>query len=275
MPKDPLQRPNIKSLIRALATINPLLAAQEKNTTLFDQICARMESYSNELEYQVTKRTVELMEETEKCNAIINQILPRSIAQQLRAGERILPEFFECTTILFTDLHGFADFAKNNPPETAIAVISATEICIDKLTTECDVYKVEAISDSFMVASGVPERIGCNHIERIAVFAIKLVTLQPQLTFLQSLCFKTGIHSGPCAAGLMGLKRPRYCLFGDTVNMASRMCSHGLPGRIHLSPDSQLLLEQFTQFMVEERGVLAIKGKYETTTYWLLPAYRM
>ncbi|XP_055333957.1 atrial natriuretic peptide receptor 1-like [Paramacrobiotus metropolitanus] len=272
--QDPLQRPNIKSLIRALARVNPMLAAQEKNTTLFDQICARMESYSIELEYQVTKRTAELMEETEKCNAIINQILPRSVAKQLRAGEKVLPEFFECATILFTDLHGFADFVEGNSPETTIAVTSATEVCIDKLTTECNVYKVEAISASFMVASGIPERIGINHIERIAVFAKKLMDLQPQLAFLQSLQFKTGIHSGPCAAGLMGLKRPRYCLFGDTINMASRMCSHGLPGRIHLSPDSQLLLKRFSQFVVEERGLLSVKGKHEVTTYWLHPSPR-
>ncbi|XP_055333862.1 atrial natriuretic peptide receptor 1-like [Paramacrobiotus metropolitanus] len=264
------QRPDIKSLLRALA---PMLSPHSHKTTstFFDQIYARLEGYSAELECQVTKRTSELMEEMDKCDAIINQFLPRSVAKQLRAGEKVLPEFFECATILFTDLHGFADFVKIHAPEMTIAVTSATEVCIDKLTTECDVYKVEAVNDSFMVASGIPERIGIKHIERIASFATRLVELQTQFTFLENLRFKTGIHSGPCAAGLMGLKRPRYCLFGDTVNMASRMCSHGLPGRIHISPESQLLLEQFSQFIVEARGLQAIKGKYEIATYWLLP----
>ncbi|XP_055334069.1 atrial natriuretic peptide receptor 2-like [Paramacrobiotus metropolitanus] len=269
---DPLQRPDISSLLHSLARISPTLASDKRKTTLFDKIISRLENYAVELECQVIKRTSELTEEMNKCDAIIHQFLPRYIAKQLRAGEKVLPEFFECATITFTDLYGFADFVKNQPPEMTITLTSATEACIDKLSTECGVYKVEAIGDSFMVASGLPERIGINHIERTAVFATRLMELRPQLTFLHNLRFKIGIHSGPCAAGLMGSKRPRYCLFGDTINMASRMCSHGLPDRIHLSPESQLLLEQFTEFVVQPRGRQLIKGKYEMMTYWLIPS---
>ncbi|XP_055334072.1 guanylate cyclase 32E-like [Paramacrobiotus metropolitanus] len=205
-----------------------------------------------------------------KCDAVINQILPRFIARLLRVGETVLPEYFDCVTILFVDLYGFPDFIQTHPPETTLHLISATEACIDKLSTEGNVYKVEAVNDSFMVASGLPERIGNDHVARIAEFSTRLIRVQPESTFMPMLQFKIGFHSGPCAAGLMGQKRPRYCLFGDTVNMASRMCSHGLPNHIHLSPDSQSLLEKFCLFVLEPRGLLAIKGKHEMTTYWLI-----
>ncbi|XP_055333914.1 receptor-type guanylate cyclase gcy-3-like [Paramacrobiotus metropolitanus] len=269
---DKNQRPNIKTLCVMLADISPILAVRKQKISLIDKICAGLEDYSANLERQVAVRTHELEEEMNKCDAIINQILPGSVAKQLRVGEKLLPEFYDCVTIMFTDLHGFGDFIKIQQPQTTIDLISSTEAHIDKLSMECEVYKVEAVMDSFMLASGLPERIGKNHIERIATFALKLLDSHPHLAFLLNLQLKIGIHSGPCAAGLMGSKRPRYCLFGDTVNVASRMCSHGLPNHIHLSPESQLLLEQFEQFSVESRGRQAIKGKYEMTTYWLLPA---
>ncbi|XP_055355070.1 atrial natriuretic peptide receptor 1-like [Paramacrobiotus metropolitanus] len=267
---DPLQRPDAARLRREMVQINPLLAPNKKKTTLFDKIYKRLERYAMELEGQVATRTWELKEEMEKCDAIISQFLPKSVAKQLRAGEKVSAEIFESVTVLFADLYGFADFIKSSSPEMTISLIAATEAFIDRLSTECEVYKVEAVMDSFMVASGLPERIGKNHIQRMAGFVIKLMEAKHQSTFLLNLQFKIGMHSGPCAAGLMGLKRPRYCLFGDTINMASRMCSHGLPGHIHLSPHSQALLENFRQFAVESRGLQAIKGKDTMTTYWLL-----
>ncbi|XP_055334073.1 atrial natriuretic peptide receptor 1-like [Paramacrobiotus metropolitanus] len=247
-------RPNIQDLCRALAGVSPLLDPGNRKATLIDKICIRLENYSADLERQVAIRTTELIkemgkcdaiinqilprlelysadlerqvairtnelkEEMDKCDAIINQILPRSVAKQLRAGEKVSPDCFDCVTIMFTDLYGFADFIKAEPPEVTIDLISATETHIDKLSSEGGVFKVEAISDSFMVASGLPEIIGRRHIERIAAFAIRLLTSQPQLSFLRDLRFKIGIHSGPCAAGLMGLKRPRYCVYGLNID---------------------------------------------------------
>ncbi|XP_055330810.1 atrial natriuretic peptide receptor 1-like [Paramacrobiotus metropolitanus] len=141
------------------------------------------------------------------------------------------------------------------------------EIPID----ECDVYKVEAVSDSVLVASGLPIPIGSEHISRMADFALLLLQLQPSLGFPDELRLMLGLHSGPCAAGVIGMKRPRYCLFGDTINVASRMCSQGLPGRIHLSCASAALLQEYDDqgYVIELRGLVQIKGRGDMTTYWL------
>ncbi|XP_055353999.1 atrial natriuretic peptide receptor 1-like [Paramacrobiotus metropolitanus] len=264
---DPQQRPSMPRLRSRIADISPLLMLSR--TKLFDKIYKRISDYSEDLENLVAIRTHNLQEEMSKCDAIIGQFLPRSIVKQLRVGRDVMPELFDSVTVMFTDLSGFVDFVEASSPESTISLIGETEACFDRLSTRYDVYKVEAVGDSYLVASGLPERIGNDHIQRIAFFALKLMESESQLTFLRTLRFKVGLHSGPCAAGVLGLRRLRYCLFGDTVNLASRMCSQGLPGRIHISSESRTLLGGFPEYSVDRRGILAIKGTLEMTTYWL------
>ncbi|XP_055353998.1 atrial natriuretic peptide receptor 1-like [Paramacrobiotus metropolitanus] len=261
---DPQQRPSMPRLRSRIADISPLLTLSR--TKLIDKIYKRLSDYSEDLENLVANRTYNLQEEMSKCDAIIGQFLPRSIVKQLRVGRDVMPELFDSVTVMFTDLSGFVDFVEANSPESTISLIGDTEACFDRLSTRCDVYKVEAVGDSYLVASGLPERIGDNHVQRIAFFALKLMEFESQLTFLRALRFKVGLHSGPCAAGVLGLRRLRYCLFGDTVNLASRMCSQGLPGRVHVSSESKTLLENFPEYSVDRRGTLAIKGTFEMTT---------
>ncbi|XP_055354001.1 atrial natriuretic peptide receptor 1-like [Paramacrobiotus metropolitanus] len=258
---DPQQRPSMPRLRSSIAEISPLLTLDRNN--LIDKIYNRLSDYAEDLESLVAVRTNILQEEMSKCDDIISQFLPRSIVKQLRVGRGVMPELFESVTVMFTDLSGFVDFVEANSPESTISLIGDMEAWFDRLTTRYDVFKVEA------VASGLPERIAKDHIQRIAFFAVKLMEAESQMTFLKTLRFKVGLHSGPCATGVVGLRRLRYCLFGDTVNLASRMCSHGLPGRIHISHESKVLLEEFPEYRVECRGTQAIKGTLEMTTYWL------
>lgn len=155
-----------------------------------------------------------------------------------------------------------------------VALLNDLYTCFDTCSDQYDVYKVETIGDAYMVVSGLPERNGIKHAGEIATLSLDLLhnirTFKVRHipdTFLQ---LRIGIHSGPCVAGVVGLKMPRYCLFGDTVNYASRMESSGLALRVHVSPECKELLDQLELYQLEDRGPVEMKGKGTINTYFLL-----
>lgn len=145
--------------------------------------------------------------------------------------------------------------------------------CFDAIIENFDVYKVETIGDAYMVASGLPIRNGRDHAREITRMALKLrntlLTFKIRHKPERKLKIRIGIHSGPCVAGVVGLKMPRYCLFGDTVNMASRMETTGEPLRVHISKETKAILDLFGSFIITLRGEVDIKGKGVMNTYWV------
>lgn len=135
-------------------------------------------------------------------------------------------------------------------------------------------FQVETIGDAYMVVSGLPVRNGNEHAKEISRMSLALLNAVRLFKIRhrpnESLRLRIGLHSGPCVAGVIGVKMPRYCLFGDTVNTASRMESNGEALKIHISQKTKDLLDNFDGFEVVERGVMEIKGKGQMTTYWLI-----
>ncbi|CAN0050410.1 unnamed protein product [Lampetra planeri] len=205
-------------------------------------------------------------------------MLPRAVAAQLRASHHVQAESFDKVTIFFSDVVRFTEIAARCSPLQVVELLNALYMCFDRRIEAYDVYKVETIGDAYMVASGLPERNGDVHAHEIARMALDLVAAVRQVNTdglrlngtLQPLQLRAGIHTGPCVAGVVGYKMPRYCLFGDTVNTASRMETTSLPQKIHISSATYAELSRDEAYIMEPRGEIQVKGKGVMKTYWLL-----
>ncbi|XP_038070318.1 uncharacterized protein LOC119739438 [Patiria miniata] len=223
-------------------------------------------------------KTKELTREKRTTEKLLYQMMPRSVADQLRQKQELIAEEFSSVTIYFGDIVEFTSLAARSTPMQIIEFLNDLYSIFDNYIDMYDVYKVETIGDAYMVASGLPEPTA-NHACEIACMALDLLR-EVQLFRIphlpaESLSLRVGLHSGSCVAGVVGIKMPRYCLFGDTVNTASRMESTGRAQRIQISEATrdQIVSEKThphgRQFVIAPRGSTAVKGKGMMRTYWL------
>uniref|UniRef100_A0A147BCC9 Guanylate cyclase n=1 Tax=Ixodes ricinus TaxID=34613 RepID=A0A147BCC9_IXORI len=241
---------------------------------IFDNMIAMMEKYAYNLESLVQERTMQLMEEKKKTENLLLRMLPKSVAEQLKRGEQVEAESFDSVTIYFSDIVGFTALSAVSSPLQVVDLLNDLYTCFDSIIGHYDVYKVETIGDAYMVVSGLPLRNGDRHAGEIASLALHLLTAIQNFEIRhrtgERLKLRIGIHSGPCVAGVVGLKMPRFCLFGDTVNTASRMESTGEALKIHVSEACKNILEKLGGYRLCERGLTPIKGKGDMRTFWLL-----
>ncbi|KAL3101468.1 hypothetical protein niasHT_020787 [Heterodera trifolii] len=161
-------------------------------------------------------------------------------------------------------------------PLQVVNLMNELYTIFDAIIDEHDVYKVESIGDGYLCVSGLPNRNGTLHAKHCADMAIKFIQALLNFRILdhpnERVRLRVGLHSGPCVAGVVGLAMPRYCLFGDTVNTASRMESSSSPNKIHMSKEMHdLLHKNFNgSYHTESRGEVIIKGKGVMETFWLL-----
>ncbi|XP_040469819.1 guanylate cyclase soluble subunit beta-2-like [Falco naumanni] len=240
---------------------------------LNQQRLAEME-LSNQLERKKEELRIlskHLEEEKKKTEALLYAMLPQHVANQLKEGKRVeAGEFKECT-ILFSDVVTFTNICAQCEPIQIVLMLNSMYLRFDRLTTVHDVYKVETIGDAYMVVGGVPVPVP-THAERVANFALGMIIAAKGVQNPVSgnpIQIRVGIHTGPVLAGVVGEKMPRYCLFGDTVNIASRMESHGVPSKIHLSSSAYQCLK-YKNFEMTERGEIEVKGKGKMHTYFLI-----
>ncbi|XP_059845309.1 guanylate cyclase soluble subunit beta-2-like [Hypanus sabinus] len=240
---------------------------------LNQQRLAEME-LSNQLERKKEELRIlskHLEEEKMKTEALLYAMLPKHVANQLKEGKKVeAGEFKECT-ILFSDVVAFTSICAQCEPIQIVVMLNTMYLKFDRLTTVHDVYKVETIGDAYMVVGGVPVPVS-SHAERVANFSLAMIIAAKGVTNPvtgKPIQIRVGVTTGPVLAGVVGEKMPRYCLFGDTVNTASRMESHGVPNKIHLSPSAFNALKD-KSFEIHERGEIDVKGKGKMCTYFLI-----
>ncbi|XP_008297242.1 atrial natriuretic peptide receptor 1 [Stegastes partitus] len=267
--EEPSERPDFN-------TVKILLRKQHRGygSNILDNLLSRMEQYANNLEELVEERTQAYHEEKRKAEALLYQILPHSVAEQLKRGETVQAEAFDSVTIYFSDIVGFTALSAESTPLQVVTLLNDLYTCFDAIIDNFDVYKVETIGDAYMVVSGLPVRNGKLHGREVARMSLALLDAVKSFRIRhraeQQLWLRIGIHSGPVCAGVVGLKMPRYCLFGDTVNTASRMESTGEALKIHVSEATRQVLQECSCFQLQLRGEIEVKGKGRMRTYWLL-----
>eukprot|EP00112_Aurelia_sp_Birch-Aquarium-sp1_P009575 Seg2092.4 transcript_id=Seg2092.4/GoldUCD/mRNA.D3Y31 product="Atrial natriuretic peptide receptor 2" protein_id=Seg2092.4/GoldUCD/D3Y31 len=252
-------RPIPRDVLKNLERIDPdCMEAMEK-------LVSMLERYSNNLEDIVADRAKALMHEKQKTDNLVSQLLPRPVVEDLKLGKNVEPEHFECITICFSDFTNFHLIANGSTPYELIKMLNKVYSGFDSVVAQFDAHKIDTIGNMYMVVSGLPALNENKHAEEIADLSLCLVD-EIKAVMLENypdkqLNIRTGIHTGGVAAGVVGLKVPRYCVFGETVNIASMMESTSDSMRIQVSDKTVKLLKASGNYQLELRGDVKIKAR--------------
>lgn len=199
---------------------------------------------------------------------LLHNILPESIAERLKTDSRLIADAHVSATVLFLDIADFTPMAETMKPRELVEMLNAVFSELDRLAQRHGVEKIKTIGDAYMVAAGVPVHQP-DHAERIGGFALDAVESINQFTdhHGRPLRVRVGIDTGSVVAGVIGARKFIYDMWGDMVNTASRMGSHGVPNRIHTTKGYADAVRG--SFVFEPRGIIYIKGKGEMETYFL------
>ncbi|XP_077987027.1 uncharacterized protein LOC144441346 [Glandiceps talaboti] len=221
-------------------------------------------------------QTKALNKERKRTDYLLYRMLPKSVADQLKQNLAVTAESFSEATIFFSDIVGFTRICSDSTPMQVVELLNTVYTNFDSRIDTYDVYKVETIGDSYMVVSGLglTQTNGNRHASEIAIMALDLLSCMEGMVIPHKpgtkMTMRIGVHTGPVVAGIVGAKMPRYCMFGDAVNIASRLESYGLPNRIHLGDVTYRILQEIGCFVMSRRGEIVMKGKGQIATYWLL-----
>ncbi len=235
----------------------------------FNAMAATIQEHSENLEHLVDVRTSELNDEKEKSERLLLNVLPAPIAERLKSSEKVIVDKFDAVSVLFADIVGFTALSSRTSPEALVGMLDELFSTFDRLAEKHGLEKIKTIGDAYMVVSGIPQPRS-DHAVAIAKFAIDMLDELHAYAKRQGtdLTIRVGINTGSVVAGVIGRKKFIYDLWGDTVNTASRMESHGVAGRVHVTQATYELLRD--RFEFESRGTLDVKGKGPMQTYLLV-----
>jgi adenylate cyclase len=239
-----------KKLARVEGRVETLEKLQESQTSLMRGLLA------------------ELKDEKAESERLLLNILPEPIAERLKREPGVIADHFDSVSVLFADIVGFTPLSETMSAEEMVEWLNQVYSAVDILVQDHGVEKIRTIGDGYMVAAGVPFPRD-DHAPALTSLALDMRVhfegLEP--VHGQRVEFRIGINSGPVVGGVIGTYKFQYDLWGDTVNTAARMESHGVPGRIHISQATRDLLND--GFICEHRGLIDVKGKGEMDTWFV------
>jgi class 3 adenylate cyclase len=225
--------------------------------------------------FRDTEKEREMQNHLDRTDDLLYSVFPKHVAEALKHGQKVEPENHECVTIFFSDIVGFTDISSSLDPMKISDMLDRLYNSFDTLSHYHDVFKVETIGDAYMAVTNLTNEQP-DHSKRIAMFAADAIRVANQ-TLIDvddpssgHVNIRVGFHSGPVVSSVVGSRNPRYCLFGDTVNTASRMESNSEVNRIHCSDDSAKIIQaNHPEIRLKSRGVINVKGKGKMNTYWV------
>lgn len=221
-----------------------------------------------ELEQKVSQRTLELQQEQIRTKDLLHNILPVEIAEELSATGRARPARHESVTILFTDFSGFTQAVSAMPADRMVGELNEIFAAFDDITDELGVEKIKTLGDAYMAAAGLPKAC-TDHAQRCVRAGLRMLEYleNRNRTAAFKWSLRLGVHSGPVVAGVVGKRKYAYDIWGDTVNIASRMESSGEIGRVNISAYTYDLIR--AEFECEYRGKVDAKGKGQIDMYFV------
>jgi len=211
-----------------------------------------------------------LQEEKDKSENLLLNIFPKSIAERLKDGDRTIVDHFTDVTVMFADIVNFTGLSSKLEPQDLIEFLNEVFSKFDEMAQRYNLEKIKTIGDSYMVVGGIPNPTG-DHAQKIAEMALGMLKTikQIKITAEDPVSIRIGINTGPVRVGVIGTSKFSYDLWGDTVNIASRMESQGVPGAIQVSASTYSLLEDQYVFQKRDEKV-HFKGKGQMPTYLLI-----
>ena len=217
----------------------------------------------------INRQVVALAAEKARAEELLLNVLPSSIAERLKRGQRPIADGFSKVSVLFADIVGFTKMSERITPVELVDRLNRMFSSFDDLADKLKLEKIKTIGDAYMVAGGLHSH-EYDHAQTIAEMALAMQrrALEFGREFGESLSIRIGIHTGPVVAGVIGKRKFIYDVWGDTVNTASRMESHGEPGTVHVTEETRQLLKEM--YVLTPRGEITVKGKGVMRTWFLV-----
>ena len=247
----------------------------EKQNRMLERKLARLDSNVRQMEEMqdstsklLSRLMQELDEERAKSQALLLNILPQAIIDRLEAGETVIADRFSDVTVLFSDFMGFTEISSEMDPSVLVSELNSLFSEFDLMCERTEVEKIKTIGDAYMAVGGLPGTRG-DHVNAVAELATGMVNAIEKRNFDRGEDWRVriGIHAGPAVAGVIGTRKFVYDVWGDTVNVASRLETSAEANRIHVS--EAVAREVRNAFDLEPRGTIDLKGKGEMNTYFL------
>ena len=206
--------------------------------------------------------------EKDRADALLLNVLPESISSRLLAGERTIADTYPAVTVLFADIVGFTPMTGRLPVDEVVEMLDRLFGRFDELVAELGLEKIKTIGDAYMAAGGLPEPVD-DHAARAVDLGLAMIdAAAKEGDALANVRLRVGVHSGPVIGGVIGHHKYAFDIWGETVNIASRLESHGIPGRVHVSAATWRQVE--TLFDAEPRGPVNLRGHGPMETYTIL-----